>query len=240
MATVNEILTRSLRLLQVLEASEAPSFEESQDSLETINNLIDSWANESLMLFARVEHSIPFVQGQTEYTIGAAGDFNVTRPVSNGIMNAFTRDVDTDWPISEINSDQFQTIPLKSIEATYPYHFYYRPDFPVGVITVWPAPGANLTFVINVKDQFTAFPAVSTTVNLPPGYVRALEYNLAVEIAPEYVKNVNAANVQFIQQKATESKEYIKNTNDKNIPELVSDAAYLGGSNNNNNYWWSF
>lgn len=230
MATVNSILTRSLRLLQVKEAGEAATAEEAQDALEVLNNLIDSWANESLMLFARTEHSIPFVQNQIEYTIGASGDFNVTRPVSNGIMNAFTRTQDSDWKMTEINSDQYQEIVVKTVESSYPQFYYYRPSFPLGIITVWPAPQENLTFFINVKSQFTAFANVSATVSLPPGYVRALEYNLAIEIGPEYVKTTNTANYAEVKRLAKESKEYIKNTNDKNIPELKNPASHLGGN----------
>lgn len=240
MATVNSILTRSLRLLQVLEAGETASAEEAQDALEVLNNLIDSWANESLMLFARTEHSIPYVQNQIEYTIGTGGDFNVTRPVSNGIMNAFTRTEDSDWKMTEVNNDQYQEIVVKSVESSYPVYYYYRPSFPLGKITVWPAPQGNLTFFINVKSQFTAFANVSAVVALPPGYVRALEYNLAIEIGPEYVKSTNAANYAKIEQLAMQSKEYIKNTNDKNIPELQSDAAHLGDNRSYGLYGYFF
>ena len=229
-----------MRLLQVLEEGEAPSGEQAEDALNVLNNIIDSWANESLMLFARTERSISFVSGQTRYTIGASGDFNVTRPVTNGIMNAFTRDADgNDWPINEINNDQYQQIILKSTETTYPLYFYYRADYPLGQIDVFPAPGANLTFKINVKSQFTAFAGVSTSVDLPPGYVRCLEYALAEELGPEYLKSTTVPNFQQIKEKVREAKEYIKNTNDVNIPELVSDAAYIGRNNNNGSYsWW--
>ena len=240
MATVNSITKRAMRLLQVLEAGEAPTGEEAEDALNILNNIIDSWANEALMLFARTQHQISFVPGQTRYTIGASGDFNVTRPVTNGIMNAFTRDSDgTDWPISEIDNDQYQQIILKNTVTTYPLWFYYRATFPLGEIDVFPSPGANLTFFINVKSQFTAFAGVSTSVDLPPGYVRCLEYALAEELGPEYLKSTTVANFQQIKSKVIEAKEYIKNTNDVNIPELQSDAAYIGNDYYRNSYsWW--
>lgn len=236
MATVNDITTRALRLLQVKEAGEPINDDEANDGLEVINNLIDSWALENLMLTARVQHSISFVSGQTAYTIGSGGNFSVTRPTK--IANAFVRDSqNADWQMIEINNDQYNEIVLKSTNTQYPTKYYYRPTYPLGTIDVWGAPGSGLTFFIEVDSQFTQFATVSTTVALAPGYVRALEYNLAVELAPEYVKNTTAPNVQMIIGLADKAKEFIKDVNNKNIGELTSEFAYIG-RNNGSSYWF--
>lgn len=242
MATVNDIVKRALRLLQVKEGGEPATDDEAKDGMEVLNNLLDSWANESLMLFTIAEHSFSFVAGQVEYTIGTGGNFNVTRPVTNGILNAFVRDTNNlDFKITEINNDQYNEIVLKSITSTYPLYFYFRDNYPLGVLSVWPPPSENLTFFINVSTQFTQFTAPADTVALPPGYVRALEYNLAVEIGPEYIKSSTAANFQVIQKLAMEAKEKIKDTNDVNVPVLKNPAANIGSNlRGNYNWWWGF
>jgi len=239
-ATVNDIVKRALRLLQVKEAGEPATAEEAEDGMEVLNNIVDSWANESLMLFTIAEHSTAFVPNQIEYTIGTGGTFNVTRPVTNGIKNAFARDANgLDFPIEEINNEQYNEILLKDFTSTYPIYFYFRDNFPLGVLSVWPPPSESLTFFINVSSQFSQFSLPADVVALPPGYVRALEYNLAVEIGPEYIKSTNAANFQVIQKLAMEAKERIKDTNDVNVPELKSPAAYLG-KNRRGFYNWGF
>lgn len=226
MATANTIIKTALRLIQVKEANESITAAEGDDGLTALNDLLDSWTNEDLMQHFRKEHNIPFVAGQKKYTIGAGGDFNVTRPVS--IENAFTRDTgNSDWEITEINNDQYQRIILKDTESTYPYYFFYRPDFPLGEINVWPTPGQSLTFFINVRNQLTQFTDINTNINFPPGYVRALKYNLALEIAPEYGRELSGV----IVSQAAQSKERLKDTNNKNIPELENPLMWWYGYN---------
>lgn len=224
MATANSLIKGALRLLQVKEANEPISAAEGQDGLDALNELIDSWSNEDLMQHFRKEHSINYVSGQETYTVGVGGDFNVTRFLS--IENAFTRDNgESDWEIIEINNDQYQRIILKETESSYPRYFFYRPDFPLGEISVWPSPGESLEFHINVRTQLTQYTDINTNLDFPPGYSRALRYNLAVEIAPEYKMNISP----LIMKQAISSKEYIKDTNNKNIPELESPLLWRYG-----------
>lgn len=226
MATANKIIKRALRLLQVKESSEPIAADEGQDALEVLNSLIDAWTNEDLMQHFREQHSIPFIAGQRVYTIGSGGDFNVSRTVS--IENAFSRDAGgSDWDIQEINLDEYSKIILKSTASTYPYYFYYRPDFPLGEINVWPLPGSNVTFFINVRTQLSQFTDINTDINFPPGYIRALEWNLAVEIAPEYGKEASP----LIMRQAADAKERIKDTNNKNVPVLESPLNWWLGYN---------
>lgn len=224
MPTANSIIESSLRLLQVKEANESISAAEGADGLSALNELLDSWTNEDLMQSFRKELTFSFVAGQGTYTIGATGDIVETRPVS--IENAFTRDSgQSDWPIIEVNNDQFAKIILKQTQSTYPYYFFYRPDFPLGEINFWPVPGANLELHLNVRDELAQFTDINTNLTFPPGYVRALRYNLAVDIAPEYRSDIPPLIIEV----ARTSKERIKDTNNKNIPELVSDLVWWGG-----------
>jgi len=217
-ATANSIIKSALRLLQVKEVNEPISAEEGADGLVALNDLLDAYTNEDLMQFFRPERFINLVAGKRTYTIGEGGDFNVVRPVS--IENAFSRDLGpSDWPIIEINNDQYQRIILKTTEATYPYYFFYKPDYPLGEIAVWPVPGPNLEMHINVRSELDTFADINTALSFPPGYIRMLKYNLAVEIAPEYRDNVP----KLVLEQAMKAKEHINDTNDKNIPELISD-----------------
>ena len=81
---------------------------------------------------------------------------------------------------------------------------------------------------MNVWSQISQAAAGTTTVDLPPGWQRALEYNLALELAPEY----KPAGPDII-QKAMEAINRIKIANDDNTPVLRSPAQQAV---NNNDY----
>lgn len=68
---------------------------------------------------------------------------------------------------------------------------------------------------------FSSFASVNDEIELPPGYERALRYNLAVELYPEYGKEPPAS----IYSAAQESKAAIKRMNIK-PSYLVTDPFF--------------
>ena len=51
---------------------------------------------------------------------------------------------------------------------------------------VYPVPTTAIEFHFISVEELSQPPALATTLVLPPGYLRALSYCLAVEVAPEY------------------------------------------------------
>lgn len=65
-----DIISRALKDIGALEAGETPSPEAAQDAFDMLNDLIDQWSNEDMMVFNTTEIIFPLVPGQTQYTIG--------------------------------------------------------------------------------------------------------------------------------------------------------------------------
>lgn len=65
-----EIISRALKDIGALEAGEVPTPEAAQDALEMLNDLIDQWSNENMMVYNVTEIIFPVIPGQTQYTIG--------------------------------------------------------------------------------------------------------------------------------------------------------------------------
>jgi hypothetical protein len=53
-----------------LASGETPSSEEAQDAFDMLNDLIDQWSNEDMIVFNTTEIIWPVVAGQVQYTIG--------------------------------------------------------------------------------------------------------------------------------------------------------------------------
>jgi len=65
-----DIISRALKDIGALEAGETPSPEAAQDAFDMLNDLIDQWSNEDMMVFNTTEIIFPLIAGQTQYTIG--------------------------------------------------------------------------------------------------------------------------------------------------------------------------
>jgi hypothetical protein len=223
MATANDIVKGALRKLGVIGAGETPSAEDANIAFEALNDLIESWSNERLMLPNLTQVSKALTTSNGTYSIGlVTGDINVARPVS--IDSAFIRDsASQDSQVAIISDEQYSLISNKSAPDDVPGYLYYRPTYPLGQINLYPTPLASLTLYMSVWAQISAFATLNTTVALPPGYKRALEYNLAVEISSDFTEAS-----QLVITKAMESKSWIKTANSKVTPILRTPVDFLG------------
>jgi len=79
-----EIVSRALKDIGALEAGETPTPEAAQDAFEMLNDLIDQWSNEDMMVYNITEIIFPLIPGQIEYTIGP------TPSTANFIGSVFT------------------------------------------------------------------------------------------------------------------------------------------------------
>lgn len=229
MTTANDLVEGALRKLGVLAAGETASAEDAQTMLDALNSMIDSWKIESLMLYTYTQNTFNLVANQRVYTIGTGGDFNVDRPVVQP-MSVKLRLNDSqaqDLPMAILDYQQYAAIILKQTTSTVPGAFHMDGGNPLRNIFIWPVPQNSTTQLLlwlgNVLGEFTA---LSDTVVLPPGYRRALIYNLAVEGAPEFGRQLSPATVQI----AVESKAIVERANfvsRKMVmpPELVSKSG---------------
>lgn len=194
MTTARQIIKRALQRNGVLTKGEEPSAGEASDGLLALNDLIGSWSNDSLLIYARLSESFPLVSGQASYTIGSGGDFNTARPLQ--ILSAFTRIGSTDYNIEVINGVTYDEIIQKNISSSIPDVLFYDGNNPLGTIKIYPVPTTG-TLHIRTEKELTEFASLDTDVDFPPGWDRALIYNLAMEIAGEYGQPVDEATYQI-------------------------------------------
>lgn len=208
MATVQTIINRALRLNGKLGAGRTPSSNDTADVLVALNAMLDSWRNERLMVYAISEVTHTLTVGDASYSIGSGGDIDTTRPVK--IEDAFMRENDIDYPIRIITDvHEWNSIADKTTTGNIVEYLYYNPGMSTGTVNIYPVPTVANVIHLSLWTPLTAFSAATDTVTLPPGYERALAFNLAVEISPEYGEGITPLTVQI----AKESKGAIKRVN---------------------------
>ena len=65
-----DIISRALKDIGALEAGETPTPDAAQDAFELMNDLVDQWSNENMMVFNVTEIIFPVIQNQIQYSLG--------------------------------------------------------------------------------------------------------------------------------------------------------------------------
>ena len=85
-----------------------------------------------------------------------------------------------------INQSQYNGIAVKTVTSTYPQVMFVNMTFPDIEMYIYPKPTRSLEFHFISVQPLTEPTALNTVIAMPPGYLRALRYNLAMELAPEF------------------------------------------------------
>lgn len=225
MPTVNYFVTKALRKCGALAQGQTADGNDALDCLDYLNDMLDQWTTEDLLLYYSFIISHALVAGTESYTIGPTGAaITATRPLE--ILGAGIRDSSSiDTPIRVVSFDDYEKILQKETQGTYPSSLAYQPTFPNGTIYVWQSPSAGLTLRMQVNAQFAALTAgdLAQEINLPPGYNKCIIDCLTKEIAPEWGRSEL---IDQINEDAKISKMLVKRKNTKKNT-LSLDPAFL-------------
>lgn len=183
MTTALDIITGAAKLIGVVFKSEALSADEASDGLVSLNDMVSSWSNNSLLIYARTWESFN-ISAAASYTIGPSQTINTVRPIA--IKAAFIRSGGIDYNMRQITDEQYEDISLKSVTSPFPEWFDYDNGYPYGTLRFYPQLGVSAELHLLLEKPLTSFPTLTTQVDLPPGTNKALKYNLAIDMAPEY------------------------------------------------------
>lgn len=183
--TANDMIQRSMRLLGALGQGETPTAQEQTDGLYALNAMLDSWSIERLMVYNVVEENFTWTGGSTYQTMGSGGNFNTTRP--SKLENGFSRVNNVDYPYELVSKETYDHVVAKStVTSTFPRIIYADYGYPLITLYAYPVPVSSLDVHFNSWKQLQSFATGTTELSLPPGYQRALEYNLAMEMSTDF------------------------------------------------------
>jgi len=194
MTTVRKLLKGALRLVNVVQANEEPTSDDMDITLESLQGLLDSWSNDSLLIYTMNPYSFNTVGGVQDYTLGPAGDWNIERPMSIAQAKLHYTSGGSqpiDMPISLANDSQWASIAVKSIQTSIATVIYDNGNYPLRTISVYPVPSQSQVIILWLWQPLLNFTDLDAEISFPPGYERALRFCLAVEVAPEFGKVVS-------------------------------------------------
>lgn len=122
--------------------------------------------------------------GLDKLTYSVPGDFAIARPLR--ITGAFTRINELDFPFDVYaTQEEYTSILFKFQPGPWPTVGWYNNVMPYGLLNVYQAPGQAAALHL-FTDTLLANLSLTSVLQTPPGYSRALKWNLALELWPEY------------------------------------------------------
>ena len=220
MTTASDILTASARALGFLGETEVLSAASANNGLLGFNAMLDSWNGEGLTSYAWQEVTFSMVVGTQTYTIGPTGVWVTSRPVQ--IFDAWVTDSNNlDYPLQIVPQDKWNDIGDKNINSQIPTILFYDSQSPNGIINIFPVPLLNYTVTLDCLLQQVDFSSLTQTLSMPPGYQRAYELNLALEMMGRgWPCTLDDKQLARLTENASQAKGNIKRAN---IKEVIAD-----------------
>ena len=233
MPTALDVITDALELLGVYSPGDQISSADLSRSLSVLNDMMDVWSNESLACYDWITQTFTMVPGQYQYTVGPGGDIPGTRPlrVSDAPGSAYLLDTNLNRYLMDVVDQLTWNIQTTAVaNSDLPDILFYDPQYPLGIINIWPTPSSSWTCSFLSYAQLGDFATVSSAFSLPPGYKRAITTNLCLSLKPYFA---SAQIDPLIIKEASETKASVKRNNMRTQvavfdPELVSrgNAVY--------------
>jgi hypothetical protein len=133
------------------------------------------------------QSEVPITTQDDDYISVEDGNNVAQRPILLD-DSTFFRDPSTNvsYGIKFINQLQYNNIAVKTVQSTYPQVMFVNNTFPNISMSVYPVPNRMLEFHFISVQRLLDPVSLSTEILMPPGYLRAFRYNLALELAPEF------------------------------------------------------
>ena len=196
-------------------------------AFNTLNDMLDQWSNENMMVFNTQEIITTLIAGKYVYTLGVGGEINATRPLF--IKSAFARVATIDYPVSVITIEQYELIGLKALNGPWPRALWYNAGVPLGTVTFWPNPSVCEMHMF-ADSVFTSFITINDTVQFPQGYNMAMRHCLAELLLASYGKTSDQGLIQLVQNNARKAEAFIKGTN-QNPPQVARFDVAIAAMN---------
>lgn len=216
--TATQLIQRALREICELRPGQATSTDVNAEGLIVLNEMIESWLLDRLLVPALVAASYTLTVNDQAYTIGPSGaDFTAARPTKIEYANILLNNVS---PVVRVpmrvvtDVAEWANIAVQVLQSGIPSVLYNDQAFPNSTLNIWPAPSYAYQMELYTWQQITAFADLTTNYTFRPGYSRALRLNLAMELMPSMVLYLKGKpQLDLVAAQARESLTVIKSYN---------------------------
>lgn len=188
--TFADLINQALVDVGALRVGDAPSTTRRDDCFVRLNQLWEGWGIDPTVTNAQYHQILTLTAGTSVYTFGTGGTLAASAlPI--GIFGAESVSGNFRSPVKVVSFADFDEQVRDAQASTAVLASVLAADNanPSINLRVFPVPAtAPGSLLLDYYGVMTAFASVSTTVALAPAYQDALQWNLAMAIAPFYVR----------------------------------------------------
>jgi hypothetical protein len=179
-------------MIGVASAEQPMSAFMAEHALGALNSLLDSWSTEKLLTYSRPKIPLMLVPGRATYTWGMTdppADIPREPPVKLELALLTVEETapGLEWEVQIRDQYEYEAgIAIKLLTSSYPNCVYLDSAEPVATLHVWPVPDHPYTLQLLPWQALSPYGAWDDVLEWPAGYQRAMTYNLALELAPQY------------------------------------------------------
>jgi len=232
--TAQSLITRAYRLSGAVASGDDPTADESSDGLLALNEMLDNWSEQGISVPWTLTDNFNLSPGTITYNFGPAlpgAPATLTKPIhitdawlldEGSVSDPFDNDAQT-YPFEIIDSGEYARIAQKG-ESGRPSRGWYNYGEPNGTLVIDRDPDQVYSLIVISTKEINTFDSLSDTANMPLSYIRALRFNLAVELGGELGSPMDPRVLKV----AGDSFKTIKNSNAaRRIKTLTVDAATM-------------
>jgi hypothetical protein len=217
MPKVREIINAALAHIGAAENVNGPTAAQVDEALKQINRMLQSWSSQRNGIYSITTESFTLSPGQADYTYGSGGDFDSVRPTQ--ILDCWVRDNNVDFIVLETTHYNYARITDKDIQTYYPEVFLHKDEYPLAKLTFYPVPNEAYPIYFHVLKPLSQYTNSANDLNLPPEYEEAVEWNLAMRLAPRYLGETP----QTVASMAAQSYRSLKRLHAPPIPQIRTE-----------------
>jgi len=222
MPKVRELINAALGHIGAAENVNGPTAAQVDDALKQVNRMLYSWSSQRNGIYAITTESFDLSSGVADYTYGSGGDFDAVRPIQ--ILDCWYRDNGSDYTVLETTHHNFARITDKSLQGS-PDVFLLKDEYPKAQVTFYPVPDDSYGIHFHVWKPLNQYTNSANDLNLPPEYEEAVEWNLALRLAPRYLGEVP----QTVMAMAKQTGNTLKTLHAPPIPQIRTEIEQPRG-----------
>ncbi len=222
----NEVIRQALLKIGAIDSDEGASAQELKDANQILGAIINRVATRT-NVFPKFDLEFSLTPGTESYTVKSGGDVDTPKPFQLYSCRSKNSTDGTEIPIDVVSRQEYMNLPTKNTQGA-PNIVYYHPKAEEGLLYVWPTGDSTYdTLVLTFQRPLEVPTTTSDTLDFPQEWYDVLIYQLAEELAPQYIGSLPGWLAQKSQQLLREM--YAHDTGNESLRIVPNMHSYRWG-----------